>query len=47
MPEFMDVHRNAKGLMKEDMQATHDADVAIQGEENVVFKSAWVTLRPA
>jgi hypothetical protein len=41
MAEFMDVHHNMKGLSKEDLIAAHEADVAIQGEENVVFKSAW------
>lgn len=41
MAEFMDVHHNMKGLSKEDLIAAHQADVAIQGEENVVFKSAW------
>ena len=41
MPEFMDVHHNMKGLSKEDLKASHEADVAIQAEENVVFKSAW------
>ncbi|MHC6220098.1 SCO4226 family nickel-binding protein [Arthrobacter sp. MMS24-S77] len=41
MPEFMDVHHNMKGLTKEDLKAAHDADLAIQDEENVVFKSAW------
>jgi hypothetical protein len=41
MPEFMDVHHNMKGLTKEDLKAAHDADLAIQGEENVAFKSAW------
>jgi hypothetical protein len=41
MPEFMDVHNNMKGLTKEDLKAAHGADLAIQSEENVVFKSAW------
>ncbi|MEN8582478.1 SCO4226 family nickel-binding protein [Arthrobacter sp. KBS0703] len=41
MPEFMDVHRNMTGLTKEDLQAAHDADLAIQSEEGVVFKTAW------
>lgn len=41
MPEFMDVHNNMKGLTKEDLKAAHSADLAIQSEENVVFKSAW------
>lgn len=41
MPEFMDVHHNMTGLTKEDLEAAHQADVAIQSEEDVVFKSAW------
>jgi hypothetical protein len=41
MPEFMDVHHNMKGLSREDLQAAHDADLAIQAEENVNFKNAW------
>lgn len=41
MPEFMDVHRNMTGITKEALQAAHDADVAIQSEEMVEFKSAW------
>ena len=41
MAEFMDVHHNMKGLTKEDLKAAHEADLAIQGEENVVFKNAW------
>lgn len=41
MPEFMDVHRNMSGLTKEALQAAHDADLAIQSEEDVVFKTAW------
>ncbi|MCC2660314.1 MAG: gualylate cyclase [Arthrobacter sp.] len=41
MPEFMDVHRNMKGITKEDLLAAHNADLAIQDEEKVNFKSAW------
>ncbi|WP_104167977.1 SCO4226 family nickel-binding protein [Arthrobacter sp. SX1312] len=41
MPSFMDVHHNMKGLTKEDLEAAHAADLAIQGEEDVVFRSAW------
>ena len=41
MPEFMDVHRGMNGLTADDLKAAHDADLAIQGEEDVVFKQAW------
>jgi hypothetical protein len=41
MPEFMDVHRNMKGITKEDLLAAHNADLAIQDDEKVNFKSAW------
>ena len=41
MPEFMDVHRNMKGITAEQLQEAHNADLAIQGEEGVDFKQAW------
>jgi hypothetical protein len=41
MPEFMDVHRDMKGITPEALKAAHDADLAIQEEEGVVFKQAW------
>ena len=41
MPEFMDVHRNMKGITQEDLLAAHNADLAIQADEKVDFKSAW------
>lgn len=41
MAEFMDVHRNMVGITKEALQEAHDADLAIQSDENVEFKSAW------
>lgn len=41
MPEFMDVHHNMKGVTADQLKAAHEADLAIQGEENVVFKNAW------
>jgi hypothetical protein len=39
--EFMDVHRGMAGLTMDDLMAAHEADLAIQGEEGVVFKHAW------
>ena len=41
MPEFMDVHRSMKGVTEEQLKEAHDADLAIQDDENVNFKHAW------
>ncbi|MFJ5699763.1 SCO4226 family nickel-binding protein [Arthrobacter sp. NPDC093139] len=41
MPEFMDIHRNMAGLTQEALKQAHEADLAIQSEEDVVFKNAW------
>jgi len=41
MAEFMDVHHHMKGISAEDLKAAHEADLASQGEEGVVFKKAW------
>ena len=41
MPEFMDVHTSMKGVTPDALREAHQADVAIQGEENVSFKQAW------
>jgi hypothetical protein len=41
MPEFMDVHTTMKGVTAEALAEAHQADLAIQDEENVNFKHAW------
>jgi hypothetical protein len=41
MPEFMDIHHNMKGVTADQLKEAHNADLAIQGEEGVVFKKAW------
>lgn len=41
MPEFMDVHTSMKGVTSEALKQAHDADLAIQDDENVNFKHAW------
>ena len=41
MPEFMDVHTSMKGVTPEALLEAHNADLAIQGEEQVNFKHAW------
>ena len=41
MPEFMDVHTTMKGITPEALTEAHNADLAIQDEEQVNFKHAW------
>ena len=41
MAEFMDVHHGMKGVTPEQLLEAHNADLAIQGDENVNFKQAW------
>lgn len=41
MPEFMDVHHGMVGITSEGLKEAHDADLAIQADEGVVFKQAW------
>ncbi len=41
MPEFMDVHTSMAGVTPEQLNEAHNADLAIQDDENVNFKHAW------
>ena len=41
MPQFMDVHTSMAGVTAEQLQAAHQADLDIQGEEGVDFQKAW------
>ena len=41
MAEFMDVHTTMAGVTPEALREAHNADLAIQDEENVNFKHAW------
>ena len=41
MPEFMDVHRGMVGITADGLLEAHNADLAIQDDEGVVFKQAW------
>ncbi len=41
MAQFMDVHTNMAGVTADALLEAHRADLAIQGEESVDFKSAW------
>ncbi|MEV5353434.1 SCO4226 family nickel-binding protein [Streptomyces sp. NPDC093516] len=41
MAKFMDVHHSMKGITEEQLREAHDADLAIQDEEQVTFEQAW------
>lgn len=41
MGQFMDVHRDMVGITPEQLREAHQADLDIQGEEQVDFKHAW------
>ncbi|PYC77296.1 DUF4242 domain-containing protein [Streptomyces tateyamensis] len=41
MATFMDVHRGMTGITADQLTAAHQADLAIEKEENVHFKQAW------
>ena len=41
MPEFMDVHTGMQGITTEGLHEAHQADLAIQDDEQVNFKKAW------
>ncbi|MGK5553538.1 SCO4226 family nickel-binding protein [Actinomadura kijaniata] len=41
MARFMDVHRGMNGISAEQLSQAHQADLAIQSEEGVVFEHAW------
>ncbi len=41
VPKFMDVHHGMHGVTPEALQAAHQADLDIQGEEGVDFQRAW------
>jgi hypothetical protein len=41
MAKFMDVHRDMKGITAEQLRQAHEADLAVQEEENVTFEHVW------
>ena len=42
MAKFMDVHSGFFGVTQEQLQEAHNRDLAIQGEEGVVYERAWL-----
>lgn len=41
MPTFMDVHRGMKGITADELRRAHDADLAVEKQEDVHFRHAW------
>ncbi|MEU0008646.1 SCO4226 family nickel-binding protein [Streptomyces sp. NPDC006314] len=41
MARFMDVHRGMKGITADQLVQAHQADLAIEQEEDVHFEHAW------
>jgi len=41
MAKFMDVHQNMTGVTAEQLREAHNADLAIESDENVHFEHAW------
>lgn len=41
MTQFMDVHTSMVGVTAEQLMAAHQADLDIQGDEDVDFQHAW------
>jgi hypothetical protein len=42
MAKFMDVHSGFVGVTAEQLNAAHEADLKIEGEEGVHFERAWL-----
>ncbi|GLW49764.1 guanylate cyclase [Streptomyces sp. NBRC 14336] len=41
MGKYMDVHRGMQGITADQLMEAHQADLAIEKEENVHFERAW------
>ncbi|MEY9992358.1 hypothetical protein ABIE67_004390 [Streptomyces sp. V4I8] len=41
MAQFMDVHRDMKGITADQLREAHNADLAIEDDERVHFQRAW------
>ncbi|KAB2372842.1 MULTISPECIES: SCO4226 family nickel-binding protein [Actinomadura] len=41
MTKFMDVHHGMTGLTGDQLREAHEADLAIQDQEGVVFEHTW------
>ncbi|MBW1599542.1 SCO4226 family nickel-binding protein [Streptomyces sp. JJ38] len=41
MARFMDVHHGLTGITQEGLREAHEADLALEKDENVHFEKAW------
>ncbi|MGN9760737.1 SCO4226 family nickel-binding protein [Streptomyces sp. SD31] len=41
MAQYMDVHHNMKGITADQLREAHNADLAIEKDEQVHFERAW------
>ncbi|MBD0424973.1 SCO4226 family nickel-binding protein [Streptomyces sp. TRM S81-3] len=41
MAQFMDVHHDMRGITADQLREAHQADLAIEKDENVHFERAW------
>ncbi|MEV5549438.1 SCO4226 family nickel-binding protein [Streptomyces sp. NPDC052309] len=41
MAQFMDVHHGMRGITADKLREAHQADLAIEKDENVHFERAW------
>ncbi|MFF4173710.1 SCO4226 family nickel-binding protein [Streptomyces sp. NPDC001744] len=41
MGMYMDVHHGMTGITGDQLRAAHEADLAVEKEENVHFEKAW------
>ncbi|UCH82997.1 MAG: DUF4242 domain-containing protein [Candidatus Latescibacterota bacterium] len=41
MPLFMDIHRNVKGITRQDLAEAHRKDLEVQAKYGVEFISYW------
>jgi hypothetical protein len=42
MAKFMDVHSGFTGVTAAQLQAAHERDLAVEGDEGVHFERAWM-----
>ncbi len=47
MAHFMDVHHGMHGITADQLHRAHQADLALEKDENVHFERAWADPTPA